>query len=99
MIAIRCTKLPRGAGEGPDLGHPDAGFDPACEPQLVGRTSAPASGRALVPTTSFRPGDGHLTHRPPSAVFLAHLIATAQQMPQTRVRRRAEPGDARAVYM
>jgi hypothetical protein len=32
-------------------------------------------------------------------VFLAHLIATAQQAPQTRTRRRAEPADARATYL
>jgi hypothetical protein len=34
----------------------------------------------------------------PSAVFLAHLIAVAQQAPQTRQRRRAEPDVAKAVY-
>ena len=34
----------------------------------------------------------------PTAPFLAHLIATKQQMPQTRQRRRAEPEDAAAVY-
>jgi hypothetical protein len=33
-----------------------------------------------------------------SAAFLAHLIATKQQAPQTRQRRRAEPEDAVAVY-
>jgi hypothetical protein len=30
--------------------------------------------------------------------FLAHLIATAQQTPQTRQRRRAEPQDAAVLY-
>jgi hypothetical protein len=34
----------------------------------------------------------------PGAAFLAHLIATAQQAPQTRARRRAEPADALAHY-
>jgi len=33
-----------------------------------------------------------------SAVFLAQLIATAQQAPQTRQRRRAEPHCANASY-
>jgi hypothetical protein len=33
-----------------------------------------------------------------NAVFVAHLIATAAQVPQTRVRRRAEPHEASAVY-
>jgi hypothetical protein len=32
------------------------------------------------------------------ADFVAHLIATATQAPQTRSRRRAEPGDAVAAY-
>ena len=32
------------------------------------------------------------------AAFLAHLIATKDQAPQTRERRRAEPGEAIAAY-
>lgn len=32
------------------------------------------------------------------AAFIAHLIATAAQAPQTRARRRAEPGPANAAY-
>jgi hypothetical protein len=65
----------------------------------VGRTGAPASGRALVPTTPSRPSAICVTRPQQSAVFLAHLIATAQQAPQTRARRRAEPDEARAVYL
>ncbi len=34
----------------------------------------------------------------PRADFLAQLIATAAQAPQTRVRRRAEPEEAIAAY-
>jgi hypothetical protein len=34
----------------------------------------------------------------PRADFLAQLIATLEQAPQTRVRRRAEPEDAIAAY-
>jgi len=34
----------------------------------------------------------------PAAAFLAQLIATQMQAPQTRARRRAEPQDASAVY-
>jgi hypothetical protein len=34
----------------------------------------------------------------PCAGFLAHLIATAGQLPQTREKRRAEPEDAVAAY-
>jgi hypothetical protein len=57
--------------------------------------------RALVPvpaaaTPRERPEIGHLAR--PAATFLAHLIATAQQAPQTRMRRRAEPADALAHY-
>ena len=36
--------------------------------------------------------------RHPSAGFLAQLIATQMQAPQTRARRRAEPAEAMAVY-
>ena len=69
--------------------------------EVVGRTSASASGRALVPT-AFIPApesglDGFTTSRP-SVQFLAQLIATALRAPQTRARCRAEPADASAVY-
>jgi len=33
-----------------------------------------------------------------NADFVAHLIATSAQLPQTRARRRAEPGHAIAAY-
>jgi len=36
--------------------------------------------------------------RRPSAAFVAQLIATRMQAPQTRARRRAEPEEAMAVY-
>ncbi len=32
------------------------------------------------------------------SAFLAHLIATREQHPQTRIRRRAEPGEALRAY-
>jgi hypothetical protein len=58
----------------------------------------PQGGRALVmagpgPTTVVDPAGSR-----PLAVFLAQLIATAQQAPQTRQRRRAEPNEANAIY-
>jgi hypothetical protein len=34
----------------------------------------------------------------PRADFLAHMIATLAQAPQTGMRRRAEPAEAAAVY-
>jgi hypothetical protein len=54
--------------------------------------------RALVPVgfgqaTAIDPAGSR-----PLAAFLAQLIATAQQAPQTRRRRRAEPVEASAVY-
>jgi hypothetical protein len=77
----------------PALGHSaTAGSDP----ELVGRTSAPASGRALVPTA---PGSPTAEVGPrPRGTFVAHLIATATDAPQTRARRRAEPDEAISVY-
>lgn len=42
---------------------------------------------------------GHATHRRPFAAFLAHLIATAEKMPQTRARRRAEPEEGANRYI
>jgi hypothetical protein len=64
------------------------------------RTANPgAQSRALVPVTpSPRPHAGAMARPRPSAPFLAQLIATAQQAPQTRGRRRAEPADACAAY-
>ena|ERR1700730_16906831 len=55
-------------------------------------------GRALVPVGSG-PGTAVDPARSrPSAVFLAQLIATAQQAPQTRRRRRAEPNEVSIIY-
>jgi hypothetical protein len=61
--------------------------------------AAPSGGsRALVPVHS---GDavarrGSCQFR--NATFLAHLIAVDRRVPQLRVRRRADPADAVAVY-
>jgi hypothetical protein len=66
-------------------------------PRGAEQPNAPVSqSRALVavdpaatrePAASFR-----------EATFLAQLIATREQLPQTRERRRAEPGEAIAAY-
>jgi hypothetical protein len=37
-------------------------------------------------------------HTGAHAAFVAHLIATSAQMPQTRARRRAEPQEAISAY-
>ena len=78
--------------------------DPSCAaPAVGGQDGAPAacvaSGRALVPLgpgTPHTPRTGRAHY--PGAAFLAHLIAVARRLPQTRPRGRAAPADAAAVY-
>jgi hypothetical protein len=55
--------------------------------------------RALIAIEAAAPVERSFvrTHHP-AAPFLAHLIATRMQAPQTRERRRAEPEDAAAAY-
>jgi hypothetical protein len=61
--------------------------------------SGAESGRALIPVEAALPTrEGPTAGQRPYASFLAHLIATADQLPQTRERRRAEPEDAIAAY-
>jgi hypothetical protein len=84
-----------GTSDRPDPGQ---ACGPASEQELVGRTSASASGRALVPTALSAASAGHIVGQAPPAAFLAQLIATALKAPQTRARRRAEPDDASAAY-
>ena len=58
-----------------------------------------AESRALIAVEAPAPVERSFTHtRHPAAPFLAQLIATQQQAPQTRVRRRAEPQEAISVY-
>jgi hypothetical protein len=83
------------SSDSPSPGHT---CGPASEQELVGRTSALASGQTLVPTTLSGPSAGHTVSQAPPAPFLAQLIATALKVPQTRARRRAEPGDASTAY-
>ena len=54
---------------------------------------------ALVPISALARENGvsNVGQRP-NADFVAHLIATAAKAPQTRARRRAEPGQAVAAY-
>jgi hypothetical protein len=78
---------------------------PAAFPRLAQRDAQigtpadlPQPGRALVPVGSGKGTAIESTGSRPSAVFLAQLIATAQQAPQTRRRRRAEPNEASIIY-
>lgn len=52
--------------------------------------------RALVALTPTAAPNQPVVYR--NAAFLAHLIATKEQLPQARERRRAEPSDAIAAY-
>jgi len=64
----------------------------------AGAISAPS---ALVEVASARPATGvspRAAGGRPTAPFLAHLIATVQDAPQTRERRRADPDCATAAY-
>ncbi len=70
------------------LGRSDPTQTPTAEP--VGRAIACLPSAPAASTDPIR--------QRPSAAFLAQLIATAQQAPQTRQRRRAEPQEANAVY-
>jgi hypothetical protein len=69
--------------------------DPAAE---AGAASAQRALVRIAPVgpargVSARPADGRAT-----APFLAHLIATVQDAPQTRERRRADPNWATTAY-
>lgn len=62
-------------------------------------TSPAAQGRALITTEAPRSNErSRQFARHPSAPFVAHLLATRMQAPQTRARRRAEPKEVLAVY-
>jgi hypothetical protein len=65
------------------------------------QNDAAATGRALVPVTPvLRTQAPHREPRTvrPDAAFVAHLIATAVQTPQTRALRRASTAEALASY-
>ena len=59
---------------------------------------AETSERGLVPIAPSQPESSLRRPMRPSTAFLAQLIATAQQAPQTRARGRVAPADAIAHY-
>ena len=66
-------------------------------PREAERHDAPANeSRALVALAPIAKRERAASFR--EAPFLAQLIATRDQLPQTRERRRAEPGEAIAAY-
>ena len=60
-------------------------------------TRRPGSARSIA-IEARRRANGSAADAPSLGAFLAHLIATRMQAPQTRARRRAEPEEAIAVY-
>lgn len=60
-------------------------------------TSAAEPSRALTVVSAASARDSSLLTRG-NAAFLAHLIATNAQAPQTRMKRRATPAEAIAAY-
>lgn len=72
------------------------------EPQVAHTVERAASG--TVPGTALVPVAAPSPHRTiyrsghPDAAFVAHLIATADHAPQTRLLRRAAPADAVTHY-
>ncbi|MGN6570904.1 MAG: hypothetical protein ACTHLO_05770 [Pseudolabrys sp.] len=69
------------------------GRRPPLDPQP---SSAPAS-RALTLVAAPASHEAPILTRG-DAAFLAHLIATKEQAPQTRLKRRAEPAEVLAAY-
>jgi len=63
-----------------------------------GAPSEPPRGALVVVEAHRRDEYAPQWSRHPSAPFVAHLIATRMQAPQTRSRRRAEPEEATEVY-
>jgi hypothetical protein len=51
-----------------------------------------------LPSVISHPARSAETGARPSAAFVAHLIATAQQLPQTRARRRTGADQAASLY-
>lgn len=68
------------------------------------RREPPEAQRALVPLEPAgrahirRPRPGNASSSRPFAPYLAHLIATAEGVPQTRERRRLDPQEAAGHY-
>ena len=64
----------------------------------LSRSAPVGPGRALVPLQPLTCPTWSSQNGRPAATFLAHLIASQQQEPQTRNRRRAEPCAAVDAY-
>lgn len=66
---------------------------------VIERETAPGDTRAITPTQPVvRAIPASLRSVRPDPSFITHLIATAEQVPQTRTLRRAEIVDVEAAY-
>jgi hypothetical protein len=81
------------------IGGPAIGDPPRRTADRRAPPAAETESRALIAEAAPVSGDRSLPRtRTPAAPFLAQLIATRMQAPQTRARRRAAPEDAIAAY-
>jgi hypothetical protein len=81
-------------------GSPRVRYGAARDTEPAGEQPAqPEASRAVIPLRPVVAAPERPAANPrPCAGFLAQLIATAGQLPQTRERRRADPEDAVAAY-
>ncbi len=79
----------------------EEGYGHACSEEPAAEHAASEVPRALVriaPEPPVVEASVRSADRSPTAPFLAHLIATFQGAPQTRLRRRVDPNRAVRVY-
>ncbi|SRR5579871_126628 len=79
----------------------EGGFGDACSEEAAAEGGTIEAPRALVriaPEPPILEASLRSADRSPTAPFLAHLIATFQGAPQTRLRRRVDPNRAVRVY-
>jgi hypothetical protein len=78
---------------------PPGSYSPRAIRERSSEGEAPQTGTAVVAVAPIEKKEASATLRQrPAAPFLAHLIATDRDAPQTRERRRATPSDASAAY-
>ncbi len=92
-----------GSGFGADRRAVDRRVEPIADAAGPGADASrrPVESRALVPVLAARPreaADGRATRLHAHAPFIAQLIATRDDMPETRRLRRAEPARAARAY-
>ena len=79
------------------IGGKEGAFGDCGKPPHEPNTPAAPASRALTVVAAPVAHEAPVLTRG-DAAFLAHLIATKEQVPQARVKRRAEPSEALAIY-